>query len=74
MGELGERHVPFLELSVERPVAGFDTQALGFVDEQARGVGLVDEDHAEGENEGLEDSRKVEGPAPTKTRLDRECG
>lgn len=53
VGELGEGDVPFLELGVEGPVAGFDAQAAGFVDEQARRVGFVDEDHAEDENEGL---------------------
>ena len=40
--------VPFFEFGVQRPVAGLDAQAPGFVDEESLGVGLVEDEDVEG--------------------------
>lgn len=66
--------VPFLEFGVQCPVSGFVAEATGLVNEQFGRIGFVNEDHAEGEEDNLQNTSEVLGPAPAKGGLDHEGG
>ena len=49
---------------MERPVARFVAEAARLVDEEFRGVCLVDEDQVYDDDGALDDAGEVLGPAP----------
>jgi len=59
---------------VERPVARLDAEPARLVDEEFWGVGLVDEDQGDEEDDGLKNAREVLSPAPAEVGLGDDSG